>query len=313
MTGPPPKLATLIAADALALFCPAKINLALGVGPRNDVGMHPISSWMVPLAFGDTLELARLADADPSRFDLRFTEDAPIKGAIDWPLESDLAFRAHALLEQASGRKLPIAMKLRKRIPAGAGLGGGSANAAAMLDGLNRLFALGFDDEALAGFAGRLGSDVIFQLAARRHTSGAIVTGTGGVITPLPPAEPLQLILIFPGADVACGTAEVYRAFDATYTPRPLPDPDAMMRLAIGPLGEASLFNDLEAPAIAVQPQVGVTLEHLRQLGLAPHVTGSGSTVFVIVENDPRHAQSLTDQIKKTPAGHAILTHTLGG
>src|SRR5690349_3701340 len=113
------------------LPCPAKVNLALSVGapietPRGS--LHPIASWMVAVDFGDDLALERTdekgakagAAKSASNFDLSFAEDAPHRGAVDWPLEKDLCFRAHQLMEREAGRALPMRLTLKKRIPAGA-------------------------------------------------------------------------------------------------------------------------------------------------------------------------------------------------
>lgn len=156
----------------LELSCPAKVNLALYVGAPCTDGLHPLASWMVALRFADTLTLQHHESGNDSRFDIRpidesvdgrgFTGTSSPRISIDWPIEEDLVYRAHRLMEQHVGSHLPVHLKLRKRIPAGAGLGGGSSNAAATLVGLNHLFDLGLPDQTLIPIARRLGSDVVF-------------------------------------------------------------------------------------------------------------------------------------------------------
>src|SRR5690606_1208618 len=134
-------------------------------------GYHPLASWMVAVAFGDDMTLERLdqpQDAsdeggmDPKAgsdaisspiFDIAYAADAPCPCPVDWPLAKDLAYRALKLVEEHLGRSLSMRCTLRKRIPTGAGLGGGSTNAAGMLVGLNRLFDLQIAPETLRQLA----------------------------------------------------------------------------------------------------------------------------------------------------------------
>jgi len=156
-----------MASDRLTLTCPAKVNLALAVGPPDPVTrMHPICSWMVAVYYGDTMELAR-AGADTSTFKRQIAEETAWVSAIDWPLEDDLMFRAHALLEKHVGRALPVEVSLHKRIPSGAGLGGGSSNAATMLNGLNQLFDLSIPEQTLFDLGMSLGSDVGYLVVVK--------------------------------------------------------------------------------------------------------------------------------------------------
>ena len=137
--------------------CPAKVNLVLAVGrPRAQDGYHPICSWMTPVSLHDELLIA--PTDGPTRFAVQWADDAPQTSPIDWLMEKDLAFRAHAMLEHATGRQLPVNVTIRKRIPVGAGLGGGSSDAAGMLLALNSLFSLGQTVEQLAAIAVKLGA-----------------------------------------------------------------------------------------------------------------------------------------------------------
>ena len=160
-----------------SIRCPAKLNLTLAVGaPRAD-GLHPIASVMVALQFGDDLRISR-AEGESS-YTRRFAEDAPKTQAIDWPIEKDLLYRAHALMQETVGQSLLIDCELIKRIPAGAGLGGGSSNAAGMLVVLREIFDLAVSDEQLKSLGQSLGADVGFLVAALLGSRAAIVTGIG--------------------------------------------------------------------------------------------------------------------------------------
>ncbi|MCA9283450.1 MAG: hypothetical protein KDA30_15595, partial [Phycisphaerales bacterium] len=172
---------------------PAKINLALAVDkPRSD-GMHPIASWMTPIDLADDLTITRLEDDRLSRYAIVWHDDAPVPSTIDWSITADLAVRAHMALEQHVDRKLPVQMKLEKRIPVGGGLGGGSSNAAGMLLAVNELFDLELPREELINIAINLGSDVPFFLAR----SAATIEDMGQIVSPTPSVA-CDMVLVMP-------------------------------------------------------------------------------------------------------------------
>lgn len=264
----------------LTCTCPAKVNLALSVGPPDARGYHPIASWMVAVDFGDTLTLRRL-DAGPSTFDIAYADDAPRPEPIDWPLEKDLAVRAHALLEAEVGRPLPVHATLRKRIPTGAGLGGGSSDAAAMLAGVNKLLKLGLTMPDLVSLAARLGSDVPFAVHVQMGQVSALVGGFGEQITPRRMSARMQLYLVLLMPPLRCPTSRVYAAFDRL-NPAPQLDADRVERLAFAEdLDADALFNDLAEPAMIVEPGLrDLQSEVEASVGRRVHVTGSGATLF---------------------------------
>ncbi|MFI4860451.1 MAG: 4-(cytidine 5'-diphospho)-2-C-methyl-D-erythritol kinase [Phycisphaerales bacterium JB063] len=302
--------------QTVRVVCPAKINFALSVGPPREDGMHPIASWMVPIDLCDTLTLRRATQAgEPDTFDIAFAADAPAPQPIDWPLTSDLAYRAFDALERVANRELPVHTTLEKRIPAGAGLGGGSADAAGMIVGLNALFGLKMKGPAMMEVASSLGSDVMFQLAARQTTGGAIVTGTGEQIELLPTQPPTTLLLVLP--PFGCSTPEVYRAFDTTLDPdSPEPaDPRRVGQLARATAGpHMRCFNDLAKAACVVQPGLHQVLDQLSALGLSPYITGSGSAVFCVLDpgSAKRDTHTLLQQVRQATGCAALTTRTLG-
>lgn len=319
-----------MAEDVLTLTCPAKINLALSVAPPDGNGMHPIVSWMVALAFGDTLTLERIAahkQSDqldqldqldqPSTFNLSYASDAPVPGVIDWPLEKDLAYRAHQLLQQHAKRSLPTLVTLNKRIPTGAGLGGGSSDAAAMLAGVNQLFKLDIDAKKLCELSQSLGSDVTYLTAAVLGQTSALVTGLGEGITPCPMNNPLHVVLIFPG--VACPTGPVYKAFDKALAQHQatcsfadeITKIKSLMRLTSAAELCEQLFNDLASPACDVQPILrDLQQQAIRQVGRPIHITGSGATLFTLADSQG-HAQQLASQLSTSLNLPAVATHTI--
>ena len=112
---------------ALTLPSPAKLNLALAVGPPRPDGLHPICSWMTTIDLADELTITRLPPDRLSRYAILWHAEARRPREIDWSITKDLAVRAHLALERHCERALPLQMKLEKRIPLGSGLGGGSS------------------------------------------------------------------------------------------------------------------------------------------------------------------------------------------
>jgi len=300
----------MLAADPLVIDCPAKVNLALSVGaPDPGTGLHPIASWMSLVEFGDTLSLQR-EDASASRFVMGYAPSAPRVGVVDWPLEKDLAYRAHGLLEKHIGHDLPIRASLIKRIPTGAGLGGGSSDAAAMLVGLNRLFGLAVSTDELAALAAQLGSDVVFLTRALAGGfSAAVVGGFGERVEPLPASPPIDLTLIFPHHHSPTGA--VYGAFDERAAGESA-DMDRVRALAMArPVDPAELFNDLAEPAMSVTPELRTVKEQVeRTLGKPVHVTGSGAAMFVVADSDAA-GDEMARQVTDATGAAAIATSTL--
>ena len=262
----------------ICALAPAKLNLALSVGAPNAQRMHPIASWMVTVSLHDELFLEELQADSLSLYAIIWHKDARRKSEIDWSITKDLAVRAHLAVEAHVGRKLPIKMRLEKRIPVGGGLGGGSSNAAAMLRALNELFNLKLSREILRDIAARLGSDVPFLIDG----GSAIVTGLGEQLEPAPLPNKLHALLIFP--DAACPTGAVYQTLDQL-RPHGAVETDRVRALSTMQIIEHDApFNDLAHPACEVAPKLRGELEELAELTQrAAHVSGSGSTLFVLV------------------------------
>ncbi|MEM1422718.1 MAG: hypothetical protein AAGH64_01820 [Planctomycetota bacterium] len=252
----------------------AKINLALSVGPPMESGMHPIASWMARVDLADDLTLTRLDEGDLSRYAILWHDEALRKTDIDWSITKDLAVRTHLALQEEVGRELPVQMKLEKRIPVGGGLGGGSADAAAMLRALDGLFGLGVDDETMVRIAISLGSDVAYCLG----DAPAVVEGLGDEIVRTPGVAG-DVLLLVPG--FGCATGAVYGAYDEA--PVELRSSEVHAMASSGVVESGALFNDLAAPAMRVAPALRALVDGANALapdGLRVHVTGSGSTCF---------------------------------
>jgi 4-diphosphocytidyl-2-C-methyl-D-erythritol kinase len=281
---------------SISLIAPAKLNLTLRVGHplpagHEKAGYHPIASWMVPIDLADELTLETPGDGSLA---ISWAPDAPRPSPIDWPIEKDLARRAHRLVEAHLGRPLPISARLLKRVPVGGGLGGGSSDAAAMIRGLDQLFALQLPETAMHAIAARLGSDVPFFIDGHREIPRpATVTWMGDLIERAPVA-PFHAVLVVP--EFGCPTGAIYRAFDADLARLPsLPDESGVRALALraAPLASRSeLANDLAEPAMRVEPRLRELLAVLhRETSQTFMVTGSGSCAFALCVDEQESEQ----------------------
>jgi 4-diphosphocytidyl-2-C-methyl-D-erythritol kinase len=291
---------------SIVVRAPAKLNLALSVGPPGADRMHPIASWMVTVDFADDLHLTRLDAGRDSLYAIVWSPDAPRPSDIDWPIQRDLAVRAHLALERHVGRPLPVRMKLEKRIPVGGGLGGGSSDAAAMLRGVRELHGLAVSDGELAEIARGLGSDVPFLVRG----GSAIVEGLGERLEHHERLPDVHAVLAFPAA--ACPTGPVYGKFD-------LLRPDASLQAArvralasAATLAHDAPFNDLAEPAIAVTPSLADEIAEIAGLsGRRVHVSGSGSTLFVLCDDRPG-ADRIAEEVRARCALPAVAATVRG-
>lgn len=251
----------------------AKVNLALYVLGRRPDGYHNIATVLQLVSLHDTLTF----DLDAAKYS--FTCDHPSLGDS----ESNLVTKAVRALERATDRALPVAIHLNKVIPVGAGMGGGSADAAVTLRTLNDYLKLGLPPERLYRLASELGSDVPFFL-----TSGqALAEGRGERLTDLDWPTNYHVCIAFPG--VVVSAREGYQRARITLT-NPLGDYRIGRSLAPGQFGKwlESCANDLEPGISSRVPEVALGVGAMRSLG-ATHaaMTGSGSAVFGVFPDPP--------------------------
>ncbi len=193
--------------------------------------------------------------------------------------QSNLAYRAAALLCQEAGVGAHIAMTLHKNIPAGAGLGGGSSDAAAVLKALNQVLSLGLPPDHLCRLAARLGADVPFFVPCQL----ARVGGIGEILTPLPALPPRWLVIVVPGFSVS--TPWAYQRFDALQPAVPKSKPQVINQtppLGTGHWPDTACFgNDLEQAVLPAYPLIADRKKQLSSLGAeVALMSGSGSAVF---------------------------------
>jgi 4-diphosphocytidyl-2-C-methyl-D-erythritol kinase len=260
----------------LRLIAPAKVNLYLAVGGVRPDGYHDVLTVMQALELHDTVEL--------SPAEALSVACEPDPGV---PAEENLAWRAAEALGAALGREPAFRIVVGKRIPAGAGLGGGSADAAAVLAGIARFWGVPREDRRLLSVAASLGADVPFFLEG----GCALLDGRGDRLVRRLRVPRLRLALVNPLVPVP--TAAAYAAFDAAPQPAP-PGPGAMLSaLDSGDPGlvAAALYDNLTPAATALVPEVA---DALALVEAAPGVlgacmAGSGSTVFGVFR-DPAGA-----------------------
>lgn len=251
----------------------AKVNYALEVRGLRWDGYHEISSVLQSVSLADELEIERSRGG----FELSFEPE----GVEIGPVEENTVYKAWALLWETSGHELPTRIRLHKKIPAGAGLGGGSADAAAVLVGMNELFDLGLDAEQLRKIGARIGADIPFCLSG----GTALAQGVGEILTPLPAPPAHRLLIAKPerGAD----TGGIYRAFDERDSGGIASADQVVAALRSGNLTElaGALGNDLEPVTTGLVPEVAAhKREMLRAGALGAAMTGTGTAIYGIFD-----------------------------
>lgn len=248
----------------------AKINLFLHAGTRRADGYHGLASWAAFTELGDDLTAAP-ADS------LTLAVEGPFGGQLP-PSADNLVLRAAAALGSGQG----AALRLAKHLPVASGIGGGSSDAAAALHLLNELWRLETPFETLFDIAAALGSDVPVCV----YNRSALMSGRGEQLQPGPDLPPLPVVLVNPGVPVS--TAAVFAGLTQR-TGAVLPRlPDSISDAAHLASVLAPTKNDLEAPALALAPEIATALEALRsQTGiLMARMSGSGATCFALAADD---------------------------
>ncbi len=309
----------------LELSAPAKVNLGLRVLARRDDGYHLLESLFVPVDLVDdvTLEVER---GRPSANGARVTVEVSVaaEGAVGGrdAMHADgrnlAVVAARAFLRALAGTRPAhgaggvheIRIQLHKRIPAAAGLGGGSSDAGAVLRGLSRLVPEGPTGEALMRVAAEVGADVPFFL----DPVPSLVTGIGDRIAPAEELPPLSLLLANPG--LAVSTAEVFALYDAMLAAeRPASaalttsEPGSTMRPPSGLDSKRNALtrlqacaNDLEAAAIRLCPPVARLRDRLRALGATGvGMSGSGATLYGLFPSDVEARRALEEASFEPP------------
>ncbi|MCH6544885.1 MAG: 4-(cytidine 5'-diphospho)-2-C-methyl-D-erythritol kinase [Deltaproteobacteria bacterium] len=259
----------------MKILAPAKVNLYLRVvGKRRD-GYHLIDSLMVPVSLYDEIEITKPRTA---RSVLTVTCDDPIVPVG----KKNLAYKAAALVLDRASVSEPVHIHIRKKIPVGGGLGGGSSDAAATMRGLNQHLGLGVSKRSMLDLATQLGADVPFFV----HGRPAIARGIGERLKLLTSVPKLWIIILYPGFPVSTRWAYQSLKFKLTKVIR-----NTKLNLHLDDYGELAplLVNDLEGVTIRRYPRIAHLKERLLQEGATGALmSGSGSSVFGIFAAEKR-------------------------
>ncbi len=266
---------------SLTVRAPAKINLHLGVGAPREDGFHPLTSVYQAVGVYDDLTVT---DADGWSVDLAVAEwmdrdHVPLSG-------DNIVDRAAALLAAHHGLAVSGSLHIDKAIPVAGGMAGGSADAAAALVALDRLWGAQTSDADLLALAGQLGSDVPFALVG----GTALGTGRGEIVEPVADHGSWWWVLV-PSTSGGLSTPEIYRHFDtlSPHAPAVPPMPEAL--LAALDAGDphalaAALHNDLQPAALDLRPDLATLIDAGEAAGaLRGVVTGSGPTCVFLCES----------------------------
>lgn len=287
----------------LTLNANAKINLTLDIlGTRED-GYHEVAMIMQEISLHDTLSMGKINQG----ISLTIVIEGQ-QGTLPAD-ESNLCWKAAALVQKEYNLQEGVEIHLTKRIPMAAGLAGGSADAAAVLKGMNHLFRLGMTEARLCELGARLGSDIPFCIMG----GTMLATGRGEVLTRLPSFPRLSVVLAKPPVGVS--TAWAYKTYDAGYD-GPHPDNEAMLEAIHG--GDAHkaaglLCNVLEGVTETEHPVIADYKRLMMEHGaMASMMSGSGPTVFGLLR-EKQQAWHLADTLKKYDGEAGVfVAETLG-
>jgi 4-diphosphocytidyl-2-C-methyl-D-erythritol kinase len=255
----------------MRVLAPAKVNLSLRITGRRADGYHLLDSLMIPVSLCDEIEIE--AERSEGYSSITLTCDNPALPTD----EKNLAYKAATALLKETSTSAQVTIRLQKRIPAGAGLGGGSSDAAAVLKSLNTLLALQWSEERLCTLAAQLGADVPFFIPCRP----ARVAGIGELLTPVDSFPERWFVLVIPPFSVS--TPWAYHRFDEL----PFRYPQALTIASKEShwLSPAHCINDLERAVIPKYPLIRQIKERLLQLGAeCALMSGSGSSVFGVFQ-----------------------------
>ncbi len=274
----------------------AKINLGLWVGPRRSDGFHEILTTLIPIEFGDRIDIKK------TKSGIKLTTTGL---PLTIPTEKNLAYQSAQLFFKTARVAGGCWIKIQKRVPPGSGLGGGSSNAGATLLGLNRLYGYPLSKRALSQIALKLGSDVRFFL----FNSPAVARGRGEKLRKIKIPQ-LLILLYLPGFPIA--TAWAYQEIDRhrkKLTPPTISPKILALKLRRAELTgiAAQLKNSFEPIVFERYPQLKAVKEAMLANGCyGASLSGSGSTVYGLVKN--QHPMAVLARL----GIHCVLTRSIG-
>ncbi|MBU2513102.1 4-(cytidine 5'-diphospho)-2-C-methyl-D-erythritol kinase [bacterium] len=265
--------------EPISFLTPAKINFYLLIQSKRQDGYHELVMDLIPVSVFDRI---RLSPSDSGRVELRTN----LPGVNQ---EDNLIIKAIRLLEKEAGKKFSLSIELDKKIPWGAGLGGGSGNAAGTLVMANRLLRLNIPDDRLSLLALSLGADVPFFLNPRP----SLAEGIGERLTVLQRFDPINLLLVYPGFPVS--TKLAYSICNKSKRQRLLHHYSLDEFRSLTPDN-----NDFWYPLVERYPQLKVTRETiLKQGALFSGLSGSGSTLFGVFPDEETRNKAYSNLFEK--------------
>ena len=278
--------------NRISLKAPAKINLFLEILGKRDDGYHEIETVMQEINLVDNLQFEEI-------------QEGVMLNCNDKNIPSDennLVCKAANLILNECGIKKGVLISLEKNIPVGAGLGGGSSDAAATLKALNLLWKIGLNDAELMEFAAKLGSDIPFFIKGKT----ALCSGRGEKITPIEVKSEMNYLVIFPHINIS--TATIYRNLKIDLTKKIIDVSFFLDALKHRKLADISklLYNRLEEVIFATYPDlldVKSALDHFDFCGLS--VSGSGSAFFGLCR-DRQQAKAIKSKIELSSIGNVF-------
>ena len=279
--------------NVISLKAPAKVNLFLEILGKRDDGYHEIETIMQEIDLADSLQFEETQEGVTLE-----CNDKNIPANQD-----NLVCKAANLILEECGIKKGVLINLEKNIPVGAGLGGGSSDAATTLKALNSLWKVGLNNEELMGFAAKLGSDIPFFINGKT----ALCRGRGELITPVEVRNRMDYIILFPRVHISTETIYKNLKIDLTKKRKDVSFfLDALKYSEVAGISKL-LFNRLEEIIFATYPdllQVKSTLESFDFCGLS--ISGSGSAFFGLC-NDKHQAEVIKSKIELSGMGNVFV------
>lgn len=269
----------------MKFLAPAKINLCLEILGKRPDGYHEIRTLMHRVGFCDEIEISLEGQGIQLVAD---GEDVPAD-------EGNLAFRAAQVFLEEFGGRTGVKIRLKKRIPVAAGLGGGSSDAATVMMALNNLLRTGWGDDRLMGLGTKIGADVPFFIFRKP----ALAEGIGERLRPVGFPEPIWFLMVIPPFPLS--TAWAYGTYDRLAFQRKEPVP---LKSSFAHMAEISpiMRNDLEGAAFSIYPQIRQSKEELLAKGAqGALMTGSGPVIYGIFPSRTEAEQ--TEKIMALPGG----------
>ena len=263
----------------LTEFARAKINLTLDITGLRPDGYHEVSMIMQTIELADDVTLKKTSGGVSLAMDA-----TKIVGGENIPTdEKNLAWRAAVEFQKFCGKNLGVAIELTKKIPAAAGLAGGSSDAAAVIRGMNRLYEVGLTEDALCQIGSRVGSDVPFCIIG----GTCLAEGRGEILTRLAPIKNFSVVLAKPDGEIS--TAWAYKTYDANSATTHPPNQEIITQLAHSQYNAAfqNFSNVMECIAVKKIPAIADCKSKMISAGAkVALMSGSGPTVFALTDDD---------------------------